>query len=653
MESNVTNLEKTKNTAEAHKNYVNFYDVEILKPAAKRERVLMTPEKAQELLEKYEQDVNTKKALQRPPLSEKDYKKYAEAMLNDGWVYNGAPIIFDENDNLLDGRHRLKAIVESGKSVEVLVSRGVRHDVLHTIGQHRRRNFAQLLESRGVKNAAIVVRTLIKLFRIQNGTEMKWSPRPSNHRMNLILERNPVIYDGVALAQEFKDISRYVNAASLPVFTTMALIAGHEEKLREFLMDLRHANGDVEHPPYKLGLKVDTIKGMDGTITPNEGLAYAILHFNDFILGVSTRELHNWKPNYGTAETHKNTKMPKSRVSLISSAPPNCGLPEMIGYQGLRSALMSVDDLKSDTEFSGEIANTMMAGAKKKTQESTVYDVMITPELASYFLTFNTNNRKPQRPHYENLAKDMKRGYWMQNEQPIAFTSDPLSPDATPENCVLLNGQHRLLAIKYSDTSIESPIVTHIPAEAFPTYDNHAKRSTIAGVSDGDARVLHAAAKFQWMRDNDIPYQTSSTKFTSPTETDIKKTLETHANYMAALATTRKQIDNDSLEKLATTGIMAHVVFVARQNHPDVAEKFFDELRSGAGLEKGNPIIKLRSDLTALKSGGASRKKKLICLLRAWIDYLEWMEVDTSNIDLKENMLRDPKTKPPKQAELL
>jgi len=55
------------------------------------------------------------------PLAAARVKKYA-ARLSDGkWKLNGEPIILSEGGKLLDGEHRLRAVVESGKPLDTVV----------------------------------------------------------------------------------------------------------------------------------------------------------------------------------------------------------------------------------------------------------------------------------------------------------------------------------------------------------------------------------------------------------------------------------------------------------------------------------------------------------------------------------------------------
>lgn len=54
-------------------------------------------------------------------------------IMADQFVMNGSPIRFDQEGNLIDGHHRLTAIVIADKAVKLLVVRGINKDTMQTI----------------------------------------------------------------------------------------------------------------------------------------------------------------------------------------------------------------------------------------------------------------------------------------------------------------------------------------------------------------------------------------------------------------------------------------------------------------------------------------------------------------------------------------
>jgi hypothetical protein len=82
-------------------------------------------------------------------LAEARFGAFAAAMLRGEWRLNGESIKFDLDGDLLDGQHRLAAVVKSGVTIQSVVVRGVPRDDQKTIDIGAARIFADLLTLRG------------------------------------------------------------------------------------------------------------------------------------------------------------------------------------------------------------------------------------------------------------------------------------------------------------------------------------------------------------------------------------------------------------------------------------------------------------------------------------------------------------------------
>lgn len=92
----------------------------------------------------------------------------------------------------------------------------------------------------------------------------------------------------------------------------------------------------------------------------------------------------------------------------------------------------------------------------------------ITPKMAKEYLKFNTNNyRKLSRATVLKYAEDMKNGLWKLNGEAIEFDEDG----------TLVNGQHRLAAIVYSNMTVEVLVVRGVGKEDSNIYDNGSVRT--------------------------------------------------------------------------------------------------------------------------------------------------------------------------------
>jgi hypothetical protein len=93
---------------------------------------------------------------------------------------------------------------------------------------------------------------------------------------------------------------------------------------------------------------------------------------------------------------------------------------------------------------------------------------IISPQVANYLLTYNTNNRKPRESIVARYAKEMKEGRWKEDTGELVKIS---------KSGVLLDGQHRLLAVVKSGCSIAFHVSFEMKDEIFEVIDQGSKRN--------------------------------------------------------------------------------------------------------------------------------------------------------------------------------
>lgn len=108
----------------------------------------ITPAKAQEYLQHSES--------KNRPISKVFVRSYADTMKKGKWLLNGVCIIFDDKGNILDGRHRLTAVIEAGIPVSFDVIRGVDPQAFTTYDCGRHRTVGQLLAMQDVKHYNLI-----------------------------------------------------------------------------------------------------------------------------------------------------------------------------------------------------------------------------------------------------------------------------------------------------------------------------------------------------------------------------------------------------------------------------------------------------------------------------------------------------------------
>lgn len=118
----------------------------ILKPEASW--VTVTPETASRWLT----ERNTRNRRRRVKVVD----QYARDMTSGNWQMTGEAIKFDAEGTLLDGQHRLAAIIKSGVTLTLLVIRNVSPDAQHVMDTGSKRLAADQLSITGHKNTAIV-----------------------------------------------------------------------------------------------------------------------------------------------------------------------------------------------------------------------------------------------------------------------------------------------------------------------------------------------------------------------------------------------------------------------------------------------------------------------------------------------------------------
>lgn len=83
----------------------------------------------------------------------KTHVNYLKSVMDDGeWVLNGQPIVFSSDGKLLDGQHRLKAVIKHGDSVAFDVRFGIDPETFFTLDEGVKRNPSDVFNVKGVTN---------------------------------------------------------------------------------------------------------------------------------------------------------------------------------------------------------------------------------------------------------------------------------------------------------------------------------------------------------------------------------------------------------------------------------------------------------------------------------------------------------------------
>lgn len=170
----------------------------------------VTPEKAREWL------VNNTK---NRPINQTLVARYVQAMQNDQWELNGETVKFADNGRLLDGQHRLMAVVESGVTIYTFVVRGLPEEVFDTIDCGKVRTIADTLNLDGATNATqlgIVLRLLYVHDQFGSVQELNNSMARliTNRDLMETKERHPDIDKSVSFIVNLRGLAQKLSVAS-------------------------------------------------------------------------------------------------------------------------------------------------------------------------------------------------------------------------------------------------------------------------------------------------------------------------------------------------------------------------------------------------------------------------------------------------------
>jgi hypothetical protein len=135
-------------------------------------------------------------------LRESRVAQYARDMEADHWQFNGDPIRFAIDGTLLDGQHRLSAIMRSGATVPMVVIWGLSNQAQETMDIGAARSMADALSLRGEQAAKYLAAIARKMVQFDRGVSSDGGGgAPTFAEMHVYIGANPEIRRAVEVAQ--------------------------------------------------------------------------------------------------------------------------------------------------------------------------------------------------------------------------------------------------------------------------------------------------------------------------------------------------------------------------------------------------------------------------------------------------------------------
>ena len=251
----------------------------------KIEKVFVSPEFAKSLL---------LKNLKNRRMTESVARRYADEIRNGRWKEDTyEPIKISESGIILDGQHRLSAVVKAGIGVHFHIATGLKDEVFDVIDTGKKRTGGDTLSSLGVKNYNVIAAALNLVFLIEE--DIRSRRFSSNNEILLRYEKESDIWDEIASKSITlcNHISRALApswiAAFLYVFSKIdknesyqfidQLCTGKEVKngtilvLRKKLIDAKMSNTIKMNPELKYALVVKAWNAF------RDGREYSVLRY--------------------------------------------------------------------------------------------------------------------------------------------------------------------------------------------------------------------------------------------------------------------------------------------------------------------------------------------------------------------------------------
>ncbi len=168
----------------------------------------ITPARAEEMLA-----ANTTNR----PLSKPTVRNLAEAMRRGEWMVTHQGIAFDVKGILVDGQHRLAAIIEADQPVELTVFTDVAEGTFDVLDTGKRRNAADVLAIEGEKSATMLAAMVRTVWLFDNRPDLNWSggaAAVTNHQIVQTLEQHPKLRDFLTTGEQIATSTGMIKSAA-------------------------------------------------------------------------------------------------------------------------------------------------------------------------------------------------------------------------------------------------------------------------------------------------------------------------------------------------------------------------------------------------------------------------------------------------------
>jgi hypothetical protein len=251
------------------------------------ELVTITPQLAEEMLGK-----NLRNRNPRPSR----VATLASTIRSGDWMVTGEGIKFDTTGRLIDGQHRLSAVVEAGEPVDLFVFRNLNPDVQMVIDTGAKRSAADALKFAGIPGEANVLAAMARLAIIWVEGGYRRAAASSSRREVTNTEvvewavENPQAADSIPVARAVSGLGAPISTVAFAAMTLADIDAEDAGDFFGSIANLRtQGKGD---PIYTLLKRYELARAGKEKLSTPQHLFYIFRAWNAFRKG---SELHQMK----------------------------------------------------------------------------------------------------------------------------------------------------------------------------------------------------------------------------------------------------------------------------------------------------------------------------------------------------------------------
>jgi hypothetical protein len=495
-------------------------------------------------------------------VDQKLVKAYAEDMAVGRWMLNGATIVLSKDSKVLDGRARLLACVQARQSFKTLIIEGVDDGAFETIDAVRKRRLADVLTIRRFPHGRALAAALRLIWSHQSNSIA--NPRNVSPMVLLdLIEAHPEIRDSVLPSLRAAPLLPHGTGIALHYLFSLV----DPKRSDEFFAQV---GTELGGPAALLRKVLEELRAKGGTRKQLYLVAVSIKAWNAFVSGKSLKQLR-YSPD----------REPFPEIAGLKPAKQNQHSP---------NSQPDARKLNQDDQLVARVE-------------------MVTPERAEQLLALNTINRGISGSVVDKYARDMRAGRWRLNGQTIKLTTSGQ----------LLDGQHRLEAVKKARRAFPAIVVEGVPESCLGSLDVGHKRSLGEILRDrGEVNTasLASALRWLWMLKHEVILAAN----TSPTNGEMLELLEENPGIRNG------QKYAASLRDFMGSGITAALHFVFSEKSVDQADAFFERLVDGVELTSTNPIYHLRERLIKIRASHRVRTaeaERVALAIKAWNAFRE------------------------------